>query len=135
MKSEAREVLARSVLDRIAETVPADVRPNIIIIGSLAAAYWLFPEDQKVAVRTKDADCVLSPPIQAVEKGQAVVGALIKSGWRPERQGTFGNPGTSETPDDELPAVRFYPPNESEWYIDPSWNQHRKVNFSGCGSD
>lgn len=117
-KSQPKEVLAGSVLANIAGAVPIEVRSNIIIIGSLAAAYWLFRGKERVVVRTKDADCVLSPPISAVEKGQAVVETLLNSGWRPEIQGKFGKPGTAKTQVDELPAVRFYPPGDSEWYIE-----------------
>jgi len=59
MTPEAKEVSPKKVLMEIAAAVPSDVRPNMIIIGSLAAAYWLFHGDQVLAVRTKDADCVL----------------------------------------------------------------------------
>lgn len=51
-------VLPEEVLAEVAEAVPEEVLENIIIIGSLAAAYWLLEDG---GVRTKDVDCVLSP--------------------------------------------------------------------------
>ena len=46
MKPEAKEVSPRKVLAEVAAAIPADVHPNIIIIGSLAAGFWLFQGDQ-----------------------------------------------------------------------------------------
>jgi predicted esterase YcpF (UPF0227 family) len=42
MKSGDKEVSPRKVLAEVAAAIPADVHPNIIIIGSLAAGFWLF---------------------------------------------------------------------------------------------
>src|SRR6266576_2256595 len=84
MKPEAKEVSPRKVLAEVAAAVPPDVHPNIIIIGSLAAAYWLFRGDDTVGVRTKDIDCVLSPHLSAVEKGRAVAEKLLAAGWQPQ---------------------------------------------------
>ena len=118
MTREAKEVSPKKVLAEIASAVPSEVRPNIVIIGSLAEAYWLFRGDQSFAVRTKDADCVLSPNVLAVEKGRAVIETLLAAGWKPMTEGKFGTPGNDQTPDDELPAVRLCPPDESEWVIE-----------------
>jgi len=63
MKPEAKEVSPRKVLAEVAAAIPVDVHPNIIILGSLAAAFWLFQSDQSFGVRTKDINCVLSPSI------------------------------------------------------------------------
>jgi len=118
MKPEAKEVSPRKVLAEVAAAVPSDVHSNIIIIGSLAAAYWLFRGDDTFGVRTKDIDCVLSPHLSAVEKGRAVAEKLLAAGWQPKREGDFGKPGTKDTPINKLPAVRFYPPNDGEWFIE-----------------
>lgn len=61
MKPEPKEVSPRKVLAKITQAIPVDARPNIIIVGSLAAGYWLFKDNDAFVVRTKDADCVLSP--------------------------------------------------------------------------
>jgi len=118
MKPEAKEVSPWKVLAEVAAAVPPDVHPNIIIIGSLAAAYWLFHGDDTFGVRTKDIDCVLSPYLSAVEKGRAVAEKLLAVGWQPKSDGEFGNPGTKNTPRKNLPAVRLYPPKSSEWFIE-----------------
>ena len=68
MKPEAIEVAPRKVLAQVAAAIPAEVHPNIVIIGSLAAGYWLFKGNASFGVRTKDIDCVLSPHLSAVEK-------------------------------------------------------------------
>jgi len=118
MTLDAREVSPKDVLTQVAAAVPAEVRPNIIIIGSLAAGYWLFGNDRPGGVRTKDADCVLSPHITAVEKGLVIVEKLLSAGWQPKGEGKFGKPGNARTPEDELPCVRFYPPGGNDWFIE-----------------
>ena len=118
MKPDLKEVSPRKVLAEVATALPGDVHPNIIIIGSLAAGYWLFQGDDSFGVRTKDIDCVLSPHISAVEKGRAVAEQLLAAGWKPKNDGEFGKPGTKETPVEELPAVRLYPPAGGEWFIE-----------------
>jgi predicted esterase YcpF (UPF0227 family) len=64
MKSGANEVSPRKVLAEVAAAIPADVHPNIIIIGSLAAGYWLFQTDHSAcAPRTSIACSRLSPDL------------------------------------------------------------------------
>ncbi len=118
MRPEAKEVFPRKVLAEVAKAVPLEVHPNIIIIGSLAAAYWLFKSDQSISVRTKDIDCVLAPHLTAVEIGRAVADQLLVAGWKPKTDGEFGEPGTKKTPVDQLPAVRLYPPGDGDWFIE-----------------
>jgi hypothetical protein len=61
---------------------------------------------------------VLSPHVSAVEKGRAVAEKLLAAGWQPKRDGEFGKPGTKDTPRNKLPAVRLYPPNSTEWFVE-----------------
>lgn len=114
----AREVSPKKVLAEIAAAVPSEVRPNIIVIGSLAAGYWLFGDDQRVGVRTKDADCVLSPHVTAVKQGLMIVEELLSAGWQPRGEGRFGRPGNAGTPENQLPCVRFFPPGGNDWFIE-----------------
>ena len=118
MTAEGMKVSPDQVLAQVADAIPTEVRPNIIIIGSLAAAHWLFRGREAHPVRTKDIDCVLSPRISAAEKGCTVVETLLGAGWRPKTTGKFDRPGTSETPQSELPAVRLIPPGGGEWFLE-----------------
>ncbi len=106
------------ILARVAESVPHECLPNIIIIGSLAAGYHFFGKDRDLFVRTKDIDGLLRPRNRAVESGQAVAEKLLASGWRPKEDGEHGNPGNKDTPDNRLPAVRLHPPDSTEWFIE-----------------
>jgi hypothetical protein len=118
MSSRSIEVSVHGVLQEVARAIPGDVRPHIIVIGSLAAGYGVFSGDALVTVRTKDVDCVLSPRLSAVEKGRRVAKRLIEAGWKPKSDGEFRKPGTSYTPDDRLPAVRLFPPDGGGWFLE-----------------
>jgi hypothetical protein len=118
MSINNQEVSPSLVLEQVAAAIPPDVKPNITIIGSLAAAYWLFKEETLFRVHTKDIDCVLSPFIQAVEAGKAVTEKLIASGWTQNTEGKFTKPGNEKTETDNLPAVRLYPPGPHEWFLE-----------------
>ncbi|EEF58207.1 hypothetical protein [Pedosphaera parvula] len=118
MKPEIKEVSPRKVLQKVAAAIPGDVHANIIIIGSLAAGYWLFQGDESFGVRTKDIDCVLSPHLSAVEKGRAVAEKLLAAGWQPYFTGKITKPGEATDTEDKLPAVRLYPPGGGEWFIE-----------------
>lgn len=117
-KPEAKEVSPRKVLQQVANAIPSEVHPNIVIIGSLAAGYWLFHDDESFGVRTKDIDCVLSPYVSAVEKGRAVAEKLIAAGWKPHFTGRISGPGAVNDNEEKLPAVRLFPPQSSEWFIE-----------------
>lgn len=108
----------RAVLARVAAQVPAGCRANIIVVGSLAAAYHLYREAADAVVRTKDIDCVLVPRIEAVRAGTEVADALISAGWQRRTEGPHGTPGGSMTADADLPVIRLYPPDSTEWYIE-----------------
>lgn len=118
MKPKPIEVSLSGVLEAVSKAIPADVHPNIIIIGSLAAGYGLFPRGEKNLVRTKDVDCVVSPHVAAVEKGREVAEKLIAAGWGPKSDGSFNKPGTKTTPAKDLPAVRLYPPGGGDWFLE-----------------
>lgn len=118
MKPEANVVSPKKVLAKVAAAIPTDVHPNIVIIGSLAAGYLLFRGDASLGVRTKDVDCVLSPHLIAVESGRAVAEKLLASGWRPRMEGKFNRPGNKDTRINDLPVVRFFPPDSTEWFIE-----------------
>ncbi len=106
------------VLREIADAVPTDCRELLIVIGSLAVGYHYFAEQAEMVVRTKDADCLLSPRGKAVDAGIEITNRLIARGWSVRGGADWAKPGTATTPDDELPAVRLQPPGSSEWFIE-----------------
>ena len=118
MNLEPKEVSPTTVLAEVASAIPPEVHPHVIIIGSLAAAYLLFRGDETLGVHTKDIDCVLSPRISAIESGRAIAEKLLANGWRPRAEGPFGKPGNQNTPTGDLPAVRFYPPSSTGWFLE-----------------
>lgn len=112
-----------AVLAQVSEALPEACRKHIIVIGSLAAGYRFFANDPTKAVRTKDVDCILEPFKTAVETGQAIAQSLTNAGWQRRTTGLHSTPGTPETPDSELPAIRLYPPHISTdaaaaWFIE-----------------
>ena len=118
LKDVMKSVFPREVLTEIAEAIPGDCKKNMIIIGSLAAGYHFFAEKGSMAIRTKDADCLLSPRIKAVHAGEAIAEKLFASGWAQADSGNWGKPGNKNTPPDQLPAVRLTPPGKTGWFIE-----------------
>lgn len=111
------------VLAQVADSVPDACRKNIVIIGSLAAGYHFFRENNSASVRTKDIDCVLEPFHSAVDVGQSIVRQLLDAGWRRKMTGDHQTLGNENTPVENLPAVRLYPPgviqdSEDTWFIE-----------------
>ena len=113
-----KSVSPRAVLTEIVEAIPEDCKKNIIIIGSLAVGYHFFAENESMVVRTKDADCLLSPRIEAVHAGEAITEQLMNSDWKFSNAGGWGTPGNENTPLNELSAVRLHPPGKNEWFIE-----------------
>lgn len=109
------------VLHEVSAAIPEHCRQNIVVIGSLAAGYHFFKNDQTKAVRTKDVDCVLEPFHVAVEKGQCIARQLLDGGWQRRMLGEHQNPGTENTPEEQLPAVRLYPPGVNPETDDKAW--------------
>jgi hypothetical protein len=113
-----RLISPAAVLEQIAAAVPEDCRENIIIIGSLAAGYHFFGDNALLMVRTKDADCLLSPRIEAISAGVAITERLFQQNWQFRPDAKWSSPGNEFTPDDQLPAVRLTPPGVPDWFIE-----------------
>lgn len=113
-----RRVNPAKVLREIANAVPEDCRECIIVVGSLAAGYHFRKQLRGLAVRTKDADCLLSPRAEAIKAGVAITEQLLNAGWQYHLTPTHPAPGTDSTPEDRLPAVRLSPPGPSGWFIE-----------------
>jgi hypothetical protein len=105
-------------LQQLADALPEDIRDDVIIIGSLAAAVRYFPPGSEESVRTKDIDCLLSPHLRAQASGRKTAETLLEKGWR-MRQGTeWSKPGAASDPTDQLPVVRLMPPGEDQWFLE-----------------
>lgn len=109
---------AESLLQRVAEHVPAVLRANVVVIGSIASA-WAFRDVSGThTVATKDIDLLLRPAVDAVATAETLGQELLDDGWQPR----FPNgiePGTADMPDDLLPALRLSPPGQNEsWFVE-----------------
>lgn len=106
------------VLWQIAESMSPEDRASMIVVGSLAAGFHFFGESPERQLRTKDADCMIATE-KAVVIATNIVERLFKENWTLRAEGDFGKPGNADTPDDELPVVRLFPPNEkNEWFLE-----------------
>lgn len=109
---------AGELLRRIAERVPAELRENVIVIGSIATA-WAFRDISGMAtVATKDIDLLLRPAVEATTTAVTLARQLLDRNWQPiypdDRK-----PGTAQTPDDQLPALRLSAPDDRDaWFVE-----------------
>jgi len=113
-----KSIVPAQVLGEIAKAVPEGCRDTLIIIGSLAVGYHYREQLGGMAVRTKDADCLLSPRVAAIDAGVKIAEELMDAGWKYRPTDEHTKPGTADTPDRNLPAVRLTPPGNSEWFIE-----------------
>lgn len=110
-----------AVMTQIAASLPEDCRPNVIIIGSLAAGYHFFSGDGQRSIRTKDVDCMFSPHAKAVAAAGLVTERLLEADWQQRKEGEWAEPGNAQTPDEELPMIRLKPPGAeggSGWFLE-----------------
>ena len=89
----------RAVLQRVSDALPPTVRERVIVVGSLAAGFHFFGEQGGMEVRTKDADCLLSPRSRGsgsrhrARRRIARGGLVLPSGGRIPRAGTIRDAG------------------------------------------
>jgi hypothetical protein len=53
-----------------------------------------------------------------VRVGTSVADGLLAAGWRHRTDGPHAQPGTPATVDGDLPVIRLYPPDTSDWYVE-----------------
>lgn len=113
-----KELSHQTILALIGKAIPQELQGNMIIIGSLAAAYSFFDEQSGEGVRTKDVDCMLSPGTKAVPVARDVTQKLLDNAWtyRPSKE--FPTPGTKKLAAQDLPLVRLNPPGATEWFLE-----------------
>lgn len=126
-------VVPATVLAEIADAVPEGCHEFMIVTGSLAVGYRYFKDRPEMAVRTKDADCLLSPRIRAVEKSRAIVERLIEDGWVYHATEKWPEPGRKGAPLDELPVARLHKPGTHGWFLElltvPEQSEDRSRSF------
>jgi hypothetical protein len=108
----------RAVLEQVAGALPAKVRTHLIVVGSLAAGFHFFGGRRAMGVRTKDADCLLSPRLAAMAAGKALADELLAAGWTYHAAPGFPAPGTQATPTGKLPVLRLDPPGQPGWFLE-----------------
>jgi hypothetical protein len=111
-------VSPREVLEEIITAVPPDTRKNLTIIGSLAVGLRYEDQIHGMAVRTKDADCLLSPRMEVVNAGRAIAEELFRAGWTLDKTSFLNTPGNQDTPIKDLPVVRLCPPTGGKWFME-----------------
>jgi hypothetical protein len=109
---------ARTVMQQVAEAVPRDLQREIIIVGSLAAAYHFFGQDPGGEITTKDVDGMLSPNAHAIRNGRAIAERLFEAGWTLKKDPIWKTLGDASTPVDELPILRMHPPGNTDWVLE-----------------
>lgn len=66
------------VMAKIAQALPEACRPNVTIIGSLAAGYHFFAGEGQRTIRTKDVDCTASGTAATAR----ITSSFGRAGWR-----------------------------------------------------
>lgn len=108
----------REVLEEIIAAVPPETRKNLTIIGSLAVGLRYEDQIRGMAVRTKDADCLLSPRMEVLDAGRAITEELLSAGRTPDKNSLWNIPGYQDTSIEELPVVRLRPPAGGKWFLE-----------------
>ncbi len=110
------------VLAQLAHALPEQVRGNVIIIGSIAAAYNFFSGDGAASLRTKDVDVLFSPYAVAVDAAVQVTEWMLAANWTQREDAKFGKGGRPEDKLDDLPVVRLQPPAgedaPAQWFLE-----------------
>ncbi|MFT7553412.1 MAG: hypothetical protein ACI9BV_003746, partial [Rhodothermales bacterium] len=112
----SRTVSPKMLTERLSGELPAEVKQGMVLIGSLAAAYHYRNEIGASAIRTKDADLLLSPRSAAVLSGQRGAEVLLDAGWTPQLE--YGLPGKSPKPANALPVIRLFPPESHDYFVE-----------------
>lgn len=112
------EMSPAKILKDVANSIPSEFHELIVVIGSLAAGFHYFKDSEEREVRTKDIDCVVAPRVKAVAAGRKITEHLLKIGWQPKPHDGRAFPAPPQTPDNELPVIRLFPPGYQGWFLE-----------------
>lgn len=104
----------RVLFELIAAHVPRDLTENILIVGSLAAAYSHREQLLSATVNTKDADVIIHPA-GAMVQAREVAQRLLDGGWRRLEK---CRPCAGPVPQDSLSIIRLHPPGSDAYFIE-----------------
>lgn len=99
---------------RIASDIPAELHRNLIVTGSLAAAYAFRTKLAGQAINTKDADLIIHPAGH-VDSCAQMTEQLLDSQWRRTEQ---CYPQGTQEPIGNLRAIRLFPPESNDYFIE-----------------
>jgi hypothetical protein len=105
-----------ALMERLARDLPSSIQRNVILVGSLAAAYHYEDRIQRGTVRTKDADLLLQPRSVAVKVGQQGAKKLRDLKWQYELMGREPQQESDRVGD--APVVRLYPPDSKDYFVE-----------------
>lgn len=104
----------RPIFTLIAHHLPIDLHPNVLVVGSLAAAYHYRDHLRQPAVNTKDADIIVQPA-GAVEECRTIALRLLKDGWKRRFNCTASPAGVPPGKDN---VIRLLPPRSDAYFIE-----------------
>jgi hypothetical protein len=99
---------------QIAKDIPAPMHKHILVIGSLATAYYFKDQLANHAVNTKDADLIVHPAGNT-ESCRQTAQELLNIGWRRIDR---CQPKSSPEPATSLEAIRLHPPDSKAYFIE-----------------
>ena len=130
------DISPKLVLELVAKDVPQELHGNLLIAGSLAAAYHHRDRLERDVIRTKDADVVVQPA-GAVKECQEIARRLLASGWRPMKDLCW--PCKEPEPNNELRVIRLSPPKSTLYFVEllglPLPDQHEPKIMAPCELD
>jgi len=104
----------KAIFLRLSKEIPTELQKQLIVTGSLAAAYHFSNKLKGQAVNTKDADLVVHPAGN-VTSCKEMTNHLLSLGWRRKERCI---PQAKKEPVNKLEAIRLYPPTSKTYFIE-----------------
>ena len=123
------------LFDMVRATLPETLHRNVLIVGSLAAAYYHRARLTDQVVATKDADVIVHPA-GAVRECVEIAQILLAADWRRTEQCYAQR---NREPASSLRAIRLHPRNTEAFFIEllglPQPNQDETRTWVPCELD